>query len=128
MLTGLRQSGLTVIELMVTVAIIAVLATIAIPAYRGYISAAKTTEGWNNLASLELAQQEFYLENNSFFTGSDTATLISNSNSTWEPAEPSGERNFAYSASILGSGNVRLQATGQNELDSSVVLTKEINN
>jgi type IV pilus assembly protein PilE len=123
-----RQRGLTVIELMVTMAIIAVIATIAIPAYRGYISSAKNTEGMNNLAALELAEHEFFLENNKFFTGGDTATLIAQSKSTWKPAEPASERNFAYSASDVGGGTIRLRAQGTREVDSSVVLTKDITN
>jgi type IV pilus assembly protein PilE len=120
------QYGLTLIELAVTMAIIAVLAAVAIPAYKGYIASAKNTEGMNNLAALELAEHEFFLENNNFFTGADTATLIANSASTWQPAEPASDRNFTYAATLSG-GVLTLKATGQNEISSSVVLTKQVN-
>ena len=56
--------GFTLIELMIVVAILAIISAIAIPAYTGYIKTAKLTEAQNNLAALRLAEEEFFLENN----------------------------------------------------------------
>ncbi|MFK5913553.1 MAG: prepilin-type N-terminal cleavage/methylation domain-containing protein [Woeseiaceae bacterium] len=90
------KKGFTLIELMVTVAIMGVLASIAIPAYNGYITTAKMSEARNNLAALRLAEEENFLENNSYFTGTDTADLASNSNGLWSASKGSDGFNFDY--------------------------------
>ena len=65
------KNGFTLIEVMITVVILAILSAIAIPAYQGYISTSRRAEGHNNLAALQLAEEEFYLENNNYFDGAD---------------------------------------------------------
>jgi len=67
--------GLTLIEILVAMAILAVIASIALPAYRGYISTAHKTECQNEVAAIKLAESEYFLENNKYFKGGDAATL-----------------------------------------------------
>ena len=54
-------------EVMVTMAILAVVAGIAIPAYNGYVHNSYAAECQNEIAAIQLAQQEFFLENNAYF-------------------------------------------------------------
>ena len=91
------QNGFTLIELMITVAILGVLAGIAIPAYNGYITTAKMSEATNNLAALKLAEEEFYLENNSYFSGKTSDSTLSNaSGGLWTASKGSDGYNFDY--------------------------------
>ncbi len=54
-----RGSGFTLIELMITVAIIGILSTIAYPAYTDYVIRAKRSDGKAALLSLQLAQEKY---------------------------------------------------------------------
>ncbi len=80
-----KQRGFTLIELMIAVAIIGIIAAIAIPAYTGYIHTARMTEGADSIATLQLAQLEFFEENGFFFIGGNTATVINSSLGLWTP-------------------------------------------
>ena len=70
-----KQSGFTLIELMVVVAIIGVLSAIAIPQYQNYVARAQVAEGFSLLASGKMAVSEYYNENGSFPTDNATARL-----------------------------------------------------
>ncbi len=55
-----RQSGFTLIELMVTVAVVAILASIALPSYTSYITRSKLTEATSSLLSMRVKMEQFY--------------------------------------------------------------------
>jgi type IV pilus assembly protein PilE len=61
-----RDAGVTFIELMAVVLIIAILGVIAIPSYRDYTIRAHRTEGKAALLRLATSQEKFYLQNHRY--------------------------------------------------------------
>ena len=55
-----KQQGFTLIELMIVVAIIAILAAIAIPAYRDYLIRTQVSEGASLTGGAKVAVDEYY--------------------------------------------------------------------
>lgn len=54
------SAGFTLIEIMIVVAIIGILASIAIPNYRDYVVRARLTEAFSGLGSVQNAAEEYW--------------------------------------------------------------------
>ena len=70
-----KRFGFTLIELMIVVAIIAVLSMIAMPSFMRFLAKAKRAEAHMNLNVLYTAQKAYWAENNAYsskLTGSDS--------------------------------------------------------
>jgi type IV pilus assembly protein PilE len=61
-----QQRGMTLIELMTVVVVLAILASLAVPSYRNYLLRAQRTEATTALLRLQAAQEKFYLQNNAY--------------------------------------------------------------
>ena len=61
-----RQFGITLIELMVVVAIIAIISAFAYPSYQRYVVKAKRTVAQNTLLQIADRQQQFFMDNKRF--------------------------------------------------------------
>ena len=82
-----RQSAFTLIELMVTIAIIAILAGVALPSYTQFIVRGKLQEGHTNLLAMRTKMELYFQDNRS-----------------WTPAAPAPQPCQAGSGAPLPSG------------------------
>jgi type IV pilus assembly protein PilE len=68
-----KQQGFTLIEVMITVAIIAILAMLAIPSYRDYLVRGQLTDATTGLSTMR-AQMERYFQDNRTYASVGTFT------------------------------------------------------
>lgn len=64
----MKQQGFTLIELVIVVAIVGILSSIALPMYRDYVIRSNRTEAKTALAAVALAQERYYSANNTYST------------------------------------------------------------
>ena len=65
--------GVTLIELMIVLAIVAVIAAIALPTYRHYLLRVQRSEAVAALLRIRAAQEKFFLQNNAYASGAQLA-------------------------------------------------------
>jgi len=63
-----RYKGFTLIEVMIVVAIIAILATVALPAYTDYVRRGKLAEGTSALLAMKTKMEQYFGDNRSYTT------------------------------------------------------------
>ena len=63
-----RMRGMSLIELMAVLAIVAILSTIAVGSYRRYVLRANRTDATGALLRIQVAQEKYFLQNNSYTT------------------------------------------------------------
>jgi type IV pilus assembly protein PilE len=116
-----QQRGFTLIELMITIAIIAILAAIALPAYNDYTQRAKLTEAFSALSDFRVRMEQFYQDNRRY----DGAGL----NGCGVAAPNSKYFTFLCAPSLAPSQTYTITATGlANEGLTNFVYTLNENN
>jgi type IV pilus assembly protein PilE len=71
-----KHKGFTLIELMVTIVIVAILASIAIPSYRQYVIQGNRTAAQSVMMELATRQQQFFVANRTYATADDLGIVL----------------------------------------------------
>jgi type IV pilus assembly protein PilE len=87
-----KAKGFTLIELMVTVVIVAILAAVALPAYSDYVKRGKIPEATNSLASMRIQLEQYYQDNRNYGTA------------VCGVANPANTSNFQFACALGGTG------------------------
>ncbi|QOF77143.1 type IV pilin protein [Variovorax sp. 38R] len=116
------SGGFTLIEVMITVAIVAILASIALPSYQQYVIRAKRSAAQAQMMDIANRQQQFLIANRSY---ADTTALTASGYSL--PAEVAG--NYSYAVTLQASGpptfTITFTAIGNQQSDGNLGLTSE---
>jgi len=113
-----RQAGFTLIEVMITVAIVAILAAVAMPAYSDYIKTGRLPQATNNLSSMR-AKLEQYFQDNRTYVGACAAGTIA----ALPPAD-----DFTYTCPTLTATTYVVKAQGQGAVAGFSFTIDESNN
>ena len=118
----MRQNrGFTLIELMIVVAIIAVLAGIAIPNYSEYVTRSKVMEAVSGLSDMRVRMEQFFQDNRTY-----VGTAVANGC----PIEVPVPKNFVFACNAVAVPTAityTLTATGQNTMNGFVYTVNQLN-
>lgn len=95
-----RESGFTLIEVMIVVAIVAILAAIAMPIYRSFTGRAQSTEALSLASGLKPGVVEYYNEHGRFPSGTPANASINAASST------SITGRYVASVTVTGAGRI----------------------
>ncbi len=87
-----RQTGFTLIELMIAVAIVGILAAIAVPSYQESVMKSRRTDAKGALMSLANAMERHFTENNTYCNAGGTggANTCGDADATFDTGIPPG--------------------------------------
>jgi type IV pilus assembly protein PilE len=122
-----QAAGFTLIELMIVVAIIAILAAIALPIYSDYITRGKLTEAQNNLSSLRVLMEQYFQDNRTYLATGGTGCGVTMPTTTSSNGASSIAKYFTYTCTAASS-TYTITATGAVTQTANFTFTIDYNN
>ncbi len=113
-----RDRGFSLLELMITVAIIAIISAVAIPLYTGYMATSRDAVLVNNIRTIEVFQEDQRLRTGAYLTNAANAAAIEAA-IDWVPE--GDEPGTTYSIAPGAGGTYQVTATAP---DGTVVCLR----
>ncbi|HTN27453.1 MAG TPA: type IV pilin protein [Burkholderiales bacterium] len=112
--------GFTLIELMIVVAIIAILAAVAWPSYQNYVIRGNRAAAQAFMMTIATRQEQYLLTNRSY-----TTTIGAGGLGLTAPNETSGRYTFAVTNPTTSSYTITATATGNQVSDGDLTLSSD---
>mgnify|MGYP002136315964 FL=1 len=100
-----RQRGFTLIELMVAVAIVAILSAVALPAYNSYVQRSRVPPALDALSSYQVRMEQRFQDTGSFANNGNCAVQL-----------PANIANFTITCAVNGTNGYTATATGSGSM------------
>jgi type IV pilus assembly protein PilE len=110
------EHGFTLIEVMIVVAIVAILASIAMPSYTAYVQRSRITEAVSGLAGMNVAMERFFQDNRTYVGACAAGTV----------APLPTAKSFAFSCT-LADATFTVTATGTGNMVGFTYTLNETN-
>jgi type IV pilus assembly protein PilE len=104
-------SGFTLVEVMVTVAVVGILAALAYPAYSDYVLRGRVVDATRALAAMQTRLEQHYQDNRTYLTTSAAASPCAASVTV---------KSFTVSCPTLEAGRYTIQAKGSGLTDGFI--------
>jgi type IV pilus assembly protein PilE len=98
------NKGFTLVELMITVAIVAIVASFAIPAYGDYVKRSKISEAISGLSDMRVKMEQYYQDARSYVGACAAGTVA---------PIPASTQNFDFACPTLTATTYTVTATGK---------------
>jgi len=98
-----RQRGFTLLEIMIVVAVVAMLTAIALPSYRAYLARSRVPEAFDMLSSYASRMEQTYQDVGNYGTATCTPTLPTGTNFTVACAIANGGQTYVATATGTGT-------------------------
>ena len=133
-----EEKGFSLVELMIVVAIMAILAAIAIPSFLRFSMRSKTAEATSNLSAIRTGEESYRSENDVYFACAQYPAAVPSSSGTLWVTDASGNFRdigfaadgivrFAYTvtaiAPVAGVSPPYFTATAQSDIDDDGVAS-----
>jgi len=102
-------NGFTLVELMIVVAIIAILTSIAVPAYNGYVLRAKISEAASALAATRVKMEQYFQDQRNYSGGGGITPPCQAGSVAPLPTA----KYFTFACTNLGATTYTVTATGK---------------
>ncbi len=101
-----RARGFTLIEVMITVAIVAILAAVALPSYRDYVIRGNIPEATSRLATRQVQMEQYFQDNRTYVGGPACAVDNTNALFNLSCAGAGAPTATTYVLSAVGKGSM----------------------
>jgi type IV pilus assembly protein PilE len=118
--------GFTLVEVMIVVAIIALISAIGVPLYTGYVTTAEGSATRLNAEPLRLALEDYFLDYQTYIEGKwipDGAQTLESGGLGWQPDGDHSNYDYNVSAGATGSIADSYELTVTSRSNSAIVTT-----